>query len=140
MKMEPESEGGAQLAPSRSELKVGFSAPPIDNIGVGRRTRQNAQRAGQPSEPKAPARTALAGGHQPSAEAENPSRLRRNGLSRCRFELKVGLEPTTCGLRNRCSTTELLQHIFAGGIGTALPLSYFSKITNKYRKKGFVEQ
>jgi hypothetical protein len=37
MKMEPESEGGAQLAPSRSELKVGFSAPPIDNIGVGRR-------------------------------------------------------------------------------------------------------
>jgi hypothetical protein len=26
-----------------------------------------------------------------------------------RFELKVGVEPTTCGLRNRCSTTELLQ-------------------------------
>jgi hypothetical protein len=26
------------------------------------------------------------------------------------FELKVGVEPTTCGLRNRCSTTELLQH------------------------------
>jgi hypothetical protein len=24
-------------------------------------------------------------------------------------ELEVGLEPTTCGLRNRCSTTELLQ-------------------------------
>jgi hypothetical protein len=64
MKMEPEFEGGAQLAPSRSELKVGFSATPIDNIGAGRRTRQNlpaygvqagAQRAGQPSEPKAPA-------------------------------------------------------------------------------------
>jgi hypothetical protein len=44
MKMEPEFEGGAQLAPSRSELKVGFSATPIDNIGAGRRTRQNAQR------------------------------------------------------------------------------------------------
>ena len=27
------------------------------------------------------------------------------------FELKVGVEPTTCGLRNRCSTTELLQLI-----------------------------
>ena len=26
------------------------------------------------------------------------------------LELKVGVEPTTCGLRNRCSTTELLQH------------------------------
>ena len=25
------------------------------------------------------------------------------------YELEVGLEPTTCGLRNRCSTTELLQ-------------------------------
>ena len=25
------------------------------------------------------------------------------------LELKVGVEPTTCGLRNRCSTTELLQ-------------------------------
>jgi hypothetical protein len=27
-------------------------------------------------------------------------------------ELKVGFEPTTCGLRNRCSTAELLQHLF----------------------------
>jgi len=26
------------------------------------------------------------------------------------MELAVGLEPTTCGLRNRCSTTELRQH------------------------------
>ena len=26
-------------------------------------------------------------------------------------ELKVGFEPTTCGLRNRCSTAELLQPI-----------------------------
>jgi hypothetical protein len=28
-------------------------------------------------------------------------------------ELVVGLEPTTCGLRNRCSTTELHQHLFS---------------------------
>jgi hypothetical protein len=27
------------------------------------------------------------------------------------LELKVGFEPTTCGLRNRCSTAELLQPI-----------------------------
>ena len=26
-----------------------------------------------------------------------------------KLELKVGFEPTTCGLRNRCSTAELLQ-------------------------------
>ena len=28
-----------------------------------------------------------------------------------KIELKVGFEPTTCGLRNRCSTAELLQHV-----------------------------
>jgi hypothetical protein len=27
------------------------------------------------------------------------------------FELAVGFEPTTCGLRNRCSTAELRQHL-----------------------------
>jgi hypothetical protein len=39
-------------------------------------------------------------------QAENPSRF--EGRLR-NFELKVGFEPTTCGLRNRCSTAELLQ-------------------------------
>ncbi len=33
------------------------------------------------------------------------------GLSPCHLELKVGFEPTTCGLRNRCSTAELLQQL-----------------------------
>src|SRR5450830_804648 len=27
-------------------------------------------------------------------------------------ELAVGFEPTTCGLRNRCSTAELRQHFY----------------------------
>ena len=41
-------------------------------------------------------------------QAENPYRY--GGRLR-NFELKVGFEPTTCGLRNRCSTAELLQPI-----------------------------
>ena len=44
-------------------------------------------------------------------------------LTRWRLELKVGFEPTTCGLRNRCSTAELLQQ-------------RLSKTTVKYSKKG----
>jgi hypothetical protein len=49
------------------------------------------------------------------------------------FELVVGLEPTTCGLRNRCSTTELHQHIT---LLTSLVLNYFRKhSTLKYREK-----
>jgi hypothetical protein len=36
----------------------------------------------------------------------------RGGFLMRILELKVGVEPTTCGLRNRCSTTELLQHSF----------------------------
>jgi hypothetical protein len=46
------------------------------------------------------------------------------------IELAVGFEPTTCGLRNRCSTTELRQQL-AEIVGTALPLSYFSNVCQK---------
>ena len=40
--------------------------------------------------------------------------------SRFRVEPAVGVEPTTCGLQNRCSTTELCRRIREGSIVSVL--------------------
>src|SRR4030095_8258964 len=42
-----------------------------------------------------------------TAASEKPGRVRRTRRSKKENKPTVGFEPTTCGLRNRCSTTEL---------------------------------
>ena len=57
---------------------------------------------------------------RPEADAPLAQNRRPTDYPNAPLELKVGFEPTTCGLRNRCSTAELLQHTYLVGIRTAL--------------------
>lgn len=54
--------------------------------------------------------------------------------SRFTMEPAVGVEPTTCGLQNRCSTTELCRHIREGH-DHKRPRSFGKWIYNRIRRR-----
>ena len=55
-----------------------------------------------------------------SSAAQKPNRVRRPRGLKQENQPTVGFEPTTCGLRNRCSTTELRRHFTSGEVVTII--------------------